>query len=299
MSSDASPSIVGIDNVDAPLVTLDTLQENFAAATASQENGYYYEARIVLDDNLLSQSDMDLAKNLCSKIGDCDHYRYILKTVNASTVRRGVASFYANCSQSAATAKATNANKEDNDNTAVRRRQRNTKQRKRYDCRGRISASIDRIAKQAHISLQHDIRHELPEPSRKTPAPVKDFIRNETARGRSAKEIHADVKERFPDANVTPAQTYYWWREYRLANENLVIGVMDPAAMAAAAAAAAAVAAAATMSSSSSTPSSPAIVFPTPSATTTESVQTNVISTDDINQQQQPDSEALSNDKDL
>ncbi|KAI7852129.1 hypothetical protein BDC45DRAFT_607626 [Circinella umbellata] len=202
-------------NNTIPLVTLENLNENFAALTMHQVEGYDYEARISLNDTLLGLNDMDIAKLLCHKLGECDTYKYILKTVNPSTARKGVASFYANCSQSMALAKS----KSNNDTTSPdqqQQRRRNSKQRKRFDCKGRVSASIDRIARQAHVIIQHDIRHEPPEPSRKTPNEVRALIQRETIiTGRSAKDIHADVRQQFPNLNITPAQVYYWWREFK------------------------------------------------------------------------------------
>ena len=200
-------------------MTLENLNENFTTLTMHQVEGYDYEARISLSDILLGLNDMDIAKLLCNKLGECDTYKYILKTVNPSTARKGVASFYANCSQSMALAKS----KSNNSTTSLDRpqqqqqqRRRNSKQRKRYDCKGRVSASIDRIARQAHVIIQHDIRHEPPEPSRKTPNEVRALIQRETIMmGRSAKDIHADVRQQFPALNITPAQVYYWWREFK------------------------------------------------------------------------------------
>ncbi|KAI9247208.1 hypothetical protein BDA99DRAFT_526377 [Phascolomyces articulosus] len=209
-----------------PLITLGNLNENFTTMTMNQLEGFNYEARISLDDTLLGLSDMDIAKLLCSKLGECDSYKYILKTVNPSTARKGVASFYANCSQSLALAKSKsnstsitasthNSNDDDNNNNNNARR-RNSRFRKRFDCKGRVSASIDRIARLAHVMIQHNIRHEPPEPSRITPNEVRAFIRRETTiMGRSAKDIHADVRQQFPNINITSAQVYYWWREFK------------------------------------------------------------------------------------
>lgn len=194
-----------------PLVPLATLHEHFVAATAHQQEDYCYEVRIMLDDTWLAHTDTDLAKRLCATLGECDGYRYILKTVNPSTARKGVASFYANCSQSLATAKASAVS-----STA---RRRHTKQRKRFDCKGRISATIDRISRHVYVLLQHGMRHELPEPSRKTPPEIRELIRREALRGRTAKEIYSDVQQQFPNTNITQAQVYYWWREFKIENE--------------------------------------------------------------------------------
>lgn len=194
-----------------PLVPLATLHEHFVAATAHQQEDYCYEVRIMLDDTWLAHTDTDLAKRLCATLGECDGYRYILKTVNPSTARKGVASFYANCSQSLATAKASAV-------TSTARR-RHTKQRKRFDCKGRISATIDRISRHVYVLLQHGMRHELPEPSRKTPPEIRELIRREALRGRTAKEIYSDVQQQFPNTNITQAQVYYWWREFKIESE--------------------------------------------------------------------------------
>ncbi|CDH58988.1 predicted protein [Lichtheimia corymbifera JMRC:FSU:9682] len=194
-----------------PLVPLATLHEHFVAATAHQQEEYCYEVRIMLDDTWLAHTDTDLAKRLCATLGECDGYRYILKTVNPSTARKGVASFYANCSQSLATAKASAVS------TTARRR--HTKQRKRFDCKGRISATIDRISRHVYVLLQHGMRHELPEPSRKTPPEIRELIRREELRGKSARNIYTDVQQQFPNTNITQAQVYYWWREFKIENE--------------------------------------------------------------------------------
>lgn len=194
-----------------PLVPLATLHEHFVAATAHQQEEYCYEVRIMLDDTWLAHTDTDLAKRLCATLGECDGYRYILKTVNPSTARKGVASFYANCSQSLATAKASAVS------TTARRR--HTKQRKRFDCKGRISATIDRISRHVYVLLQHGMRHELPEPSRKTPPEIRELIRREELRGRTARDIYTDVQQQFPNTNITQAQVYYWWREFKIENE--------------------------------------------------------------------------------
>ncbi|KAI9494226.1 hypothetical protein BDB00DRAFT_317557 [Zychaea mexicana] len=194
------------------LVTLETLYENFTTWTMHQPEGYHYEARLSLDDPLLLLSDMDIAKLICHKVGECDTYKYILKTVNSSAARKGVASFYANCSQSTALAKAPRVN----ESIPAVSRKRKSKYRKRFDCKGRLSASIDRIARQAHVTIQHETRHEPPEPSRKTPNEVREMIKREALfMGRSAKDIHAHVQQQYPDANITQAQVYYWWREFK------------------------------------------------------------------------------------
>ncbi|KAI8137464.1 hypothetical protein BJV82DRAFT_338371 [Fennellomyces sp. T-0311] len=195
-------------NTFISLIPLEKLPQHFATATVHQTEGYNYEAIISLNDTLLGLTDMEIAKLLCNKLGECDTYKYILKTVNPSTARKGVASFYANCSQSMALAKSKSI--------ATYNRRRKSKQRKRFDCKGRVSASIDRVARQAHVLIEHEIRHEPPEPSRKTPNEVRDLIKRETVvLGRSAKDIHANVRQQFPNVNITPAQVYYWWREFK------------------------------------------------------------------------------------
>lgn len=159
---------------------------------------------IVMDEELLQQSDEDVVEAILDVVKRRSGYRYSVQNLTKPLLSTTV-NFYGKCVQRSDLRRPLQADE----------RKRQTKILPTYNCKGKIAGSIDRVQRWIRLSLTHLSHHPSTHPTRKLmPEEAKAYIKEMADSEKSNSELYKEVVDNF-GSGITRAQVYFWRREAR------------------------------------------------------------------------------------